>query len=53
MMGEVHDGFNPLIGTINEDEQMRFKKLIFKASRGMAHSSFFEMKEKMFDYYGT
>lgn len=47
-----HTNFNPLMGTVLKEEQMRFKKLIFRASRGMAHVSFFDLKEKLYDYQG-
>ena len=29
------------------------KKLIYRASRGKAFVSFFDLKERIYDYYGT
>ena len=32
---------------------MRLKKLIFRTSRGIAYTQFFDLKEKIYDYYGN
>ena len=31
---------------------MRLKKLIYRTSRGKAYTQFFDIKEKIYDYYG-
>ena len=51
--GEKNVSFNPLCGTIQKDEQVKFKKMIFRASRGMAYTSFYDLKENTYDYYGN
>ena len=54
-MQREHSGvgsFNPLMGTIQADEQMRLKKMIYRVSRGMAHTQFYDLQENLFDYYG-
>jgi hypothetical protein len=45
--------FSPIIGTIPKDDQLRLKKLIYRTSRGKAYTQFFNIKEKIFDYYGN
>jgi V-type ATPase 116kDa subunit family len=52
---QENSGFSsikPICGTINRSEQMRMKKLIFRASRGNAYIQFYDFKEKVFDYSG-
>lgn len=44
--------FDPLVGVVNSSEQQRLKKLIFRASRGKAFVQFFNLQEKVYDYYG-
>lgn len=41
-----------IAGTIGQDEQMRFKKLIFRATRGNALTYFQDLKNPIEDYYG-
>jgi hypothetical protein len=43
----------PFVGTISKKEQLRLKKLIFRTSRGKAYTQFFDLKEKIYDYYGN
>lgn len=42
-----------IAGTINKDEEMRFKKLIFRATRGNALCYFDEFKVPISDYFGN
>ena len=42
-----------IAGTINQDEEMRFKKLIFRATRGNALCYFENFKAPIRDYYGN
>lgn len=44
--------FAPIVGTIQQSEEERLKKLIFRASRGKAYTQFFNLSEKIYDYYG-
>jgi hypothetical protein len=44
--------FKPMTGSLAKFEQMRLKKLIYRVSRGMAWVEFFEIDEKIDDYYG-
>lgn len=32
---------------------MRLKKLVFRISRGKAYVLFYDLKEKIYDYYGN
>eukprot|EP00347_Sterkiella_histriomuscorum_P018134 403346660 len=45
--------FSPLVGTVTTSEQQRMKKLIFRVSRGKAYTQFFNLNEKIYDYYGN
>ena len=47
------DNFKPLTGTIHKTEQMRMKKLIYRASRGMAWVEFFDFDIPIFDSFGN
>lgn len=42
-----------LAGTINKDEELRFKKLIFRATRGNALTYFEDFNNQIRDYYGN
>ena len=33
--------FQPIVGAIKTEDQMRFKRLMFRVSRGKAHAQFF------------
>ena len=35
--------FNPLLGTVHSNEQLRLKKLLFRVSRGKAYVQFFPL----------
>ena len=48
--GGIHVGH--IAGTINKEEELRFKKLIFRATRGNALTYFDEFKGPIRDYYG-
>lgn len=42
-MRNNHTLFEPLVGTVQTSEQQRFKKLVFRASRGKAYTQFFNL----------
>ena len=42
-----------IAGTINKDEEFRFKKLIFRATRGNALTYFDDFQQPIKDYYGN
>jgi V-type H+-transporting ATPase subunit a len=42
-----------IAGTINKDEELRFKKLIFRATRGNALTYFEDFNVPLKDYYGN
>jgi V-type H+-transporting ATPase subunit a len=42
-----------IAGTINKDEEFRFKKLIFRATRGNALCYFDDFKDPIRDFYGN
>jgi V-type H+-transporting ATPase subunit a len=45
--------FVNISGTINTDEVMRFRKLIFRATRGNALVYFSDIKKPIVDFYGV
>lgn len=49
---DFQSNFRPLAGTVNKSEQMRMKKLIFRASKGMAWVEFFDFDEVITDADG-
>jgi hypothetical protein len=44
--------FRPITGSLEKTEQMRLKKLIYRATRGLAWVEFFDIDEKINDYEG-
>jgi hypothetical protein len=52
-MSRGHISFTPIVGTINREEQLSMKRLIFRVSRGKAYTYFFDLHEKIYDYYGN
>lgn len=47
-----HISLGHIAGTINQTEKMRFKKLIFRATRGNALCYFSDIQQPVKDYYG-
>jgi V-type H+-transporting ATPase subunit a len=52
MSGNANISVGHIAGTINRDEEMRFKKLIFRATRGNALTYFESFNQPVKDYYG-
>ena len=42
----------PIVGTLQKEDQLRLKKLIFRTTRGKAFVQFSELCEKVYDYNG-
>ena len=53
LMQEAGISVGHIAGTINKNEEFRFKKLIFRATRGNALTYFDDFNQPIKDYYGT
>lgn len=51
-MESIGARFINVSGTINTDEVMRFRKLVFRATRGNALVFFADIKKPIVDFYG-
>lgn len=53
LMESIGAKFINISGTINTDEVMRFRKLVFRATRGNALVYFSDIKKPIVDFYGV
>ncbi len=52
LISQNNEYFQPLVGTIEAKDQMSFKKLLFRTTRGKAYVQFYPVEHTLYEYSG-